>query len=162
MIVVADTSPIINLAAIGQLDLLHRLYGTLWIPDAVYREIAETGAGEPGSAEVQSLDWIERHSARRLDLVTALRLELDPGEAEAIALAIENKSDLLLIDERRGRHIAARFDLKMLGLLGVLVEARRTGLIPSVSPLLSELSRAAGFYMTPELINRVKAACGEA
>lgn len=62
MIVVADTSPIINLAAIGQLDLLNRLYGTLWIPDAVYREIAETGAGEPGSAEVQSLDWIERHN----------------------------------------------------------------------------------------------------
>lgn len=90
-----------------------------------------------------------------------LRLELDPGEAEAIDLAIENKSDLLLIDERRRRHIAARFDLKTLGLLGVLVEARRKGLIPSVSPLLNELSRAAGFYMTPELINRVKAACGE-
>lgn len=95
MIVVADTSPIINLAAIGQLDLLRRLYGTIWIPDAVYREIVETGAGEPGAVEVREFAWIERHAVRSTDLVTALRLELDAGEAEATALAIESIPGLL-------------------------------------------------------------------
>lgn len=111
---------------------------------------------------MRGLGWIERRPVRQLELATALRLELDPGEAEAIALAIECKSDFLLIDERRGRQVAARFDLKVLGLLGTLVEARRNGLIPTISPLLNELNQTAGFYMTAELINRVKAACGEA
>ena len=161
MIVIADTSPIINLAAIGQLDLIRRLYGNIWIPDAVYREIVETGAGEPGSVEVREFAWIERHVVRSTDLVTALKLELDAGEAEAIALAIESKPGLLLVDERRGRLVAVRFNLKVLGLLGVLVEARRSELIPAVTPLLIDLNKVAGFYMTPELIGRVQAACGE-
>lgn len=76
MIVVADTSPIINLAAIGQINLLQHLYGTVRIPDAVCREIVDAGAGEPGSAEVRDLGWIEHHTVSQLELVTPYALNL--------------------------------------------------------------------------------------
>jgi predicted nucleic acid-binding protein len=99
MTVVSHTSPIINLAAIGQLALLQPLYSRLIIPQAVYQEIAVTGAGEPGAREVQALNWITRYTVADHALVSALSVELDPGEAEAIACAVELKAERLLIDE---------------------------------------------------------------
>ena len=103
MIVVSNTSPIINLAAIGQLDLLRHLYGTIIIPQAVYHEIAVRGAGQPGASEIQTSPWFERQHVRDTILVKRLEQHLDTGEAEAIALSIEMRANLLLIDERRGR-----------------------------------------------------------
>ncbi|MGH9941302.1 MAG: DUF3368 domain-containing protein [Pyrinomonadaceae bacterium] len=107
MIMVSDTSPLVNLAAIGRLSLLHQLYGKIVIPQAVYDEIVVAGVGLPGATEMPSLDWIEMRDVRDRKLVVAQTLELDLGEAEAIALAIEHKADLLLLDERRGRKVAA-------------------------------------------------------
>lgn len=127
MIVVSNTSPIINLAAIGQLDLLQQLYQKLTIPQAVYYEISIVGAGQPGATEVQRLNWIESRQVANRALVTALQTELDEGEAEAIALAIEIGANLLLLDERRGRAVAARLGLQFIGLLGLLIEAKHKG-----------------------------------
>lgn len=59
MNVVSDASPLINLARIGELDLLHRLYGDLLIPDAVWREVVIKGAGQPGAEEVRAASWIK-------------------------------------------------------------------------------------------------------
>jgi uncharacterized protein len=59
VIVISDTSPIINLAGIGQLNLLQQLYSKIVIPDAVYRESSVVGTGQPGAIEVQTLSWIE-------------------------------------------------------------------------------------------------------
>jgi predicted nucleic acid-binding protein len=95
MIVVCNTSPIINLAAIGQLALLQQLYARVIIPEAVYHEIAVRGRGQPGSTEVRNLEWIEKSYLVNRVLATALEVDLDAGEAEAIALAIEAKADLL-------------------------------------------------------------------
>ena len=72
MIVVSNTSPIVNLAAIGRLDLLEQLYGTVIIPQAVYREIVVLGAGQPGAMEVSTLVWIEARDVMDRALVTAL------------------------------------------------------------------------------------------
>ena len=159
MIVVSDSSPITNLAAIGQLDLLRQLYHNVVIPTAVYRELTATEASHPG-AIVQSLDWIEIKDVTNLLLVTALRIELDEGEAEAIVLAQEIAADLLLLDERRGRSVAGRFGLRVVGLLGVLIDAKQLGLILEIKPLLDELIRF-GFRIGQELYRRVLQAAGE-
>lgn len=92
MIVVSNTSPITNLAAIDHLLLLQQLYGAIVIPQAVYNEI--TGVGKPvaGSIEVQTLAWIQTQHVANNALVTALQLELDQGEAEAIVLAVDLRS----------------------------------------------------------------------
>ena len=98
MIVVSNTSPIINLASIGQLELLKTLYSNIIIPQAVRDEIV-AGAGQPGAKEAQTLGWIATHQVTNQPLVTALQADLDRGEAEAIALAIEIRAELLLLDE---------------------------------------------------------------
>lgn len=78
MTVISNTSPIINLAAIGELTLLHQLYGQITIPQAVYQEIAVTGAGEPGAQDVQQLDWVSCHSVADRALVKVLVSTLIP------------------------------------------------------------------------------------
>ncbi len=112
MIVVSNTSPIINLATVGELDLLRRCYGKIIIPQAVYDEIAVVGAGQPGAIEVQTLPWIETKQVTNRTLVKVITTELDDGEAETIALGLELKADLLLLDERRGRIVASRLALQ--------------------------------------------------
>jgi predicted nucleic acid-binding protein len=161
MIVVSDTSPITNLALIGYVNLLQQLYGTVVIPQAVSQEIAAVAPRLAGTVSIQKLDWLEIRQATDSALVASLQLELDQGEAEAIALAIELKADLLLMDERRGRTIAARLGLTFVGLLGTLIDAKSAGLVPSVRPLLDNLITNAGFWVSQGLYDRVLQAAGE-
>ncbi|BAY28986.1 hypothetical protein NIES2107_08270 [Nostoc carneum NIES-2107] len=155
MIIVSDTSPINNLAAINQLHLLHQLYGTVFIPEAVYRELTDPNFPVAGSTEVQTFDWIQTCSVSNLTLVEALSNELDIGEAEAIALAVEMQADRVLIDERRGRLVASRLNLRYTGLLGILVEAKSQGLIAQIKPLLDALVNDAGFWVAEPLYNSI-------
>jgi predicted nucleic acid-binding protein len=161
MIIVSNTSPLINLAIVGQLDLLRQLYGRIIIPQAVYHEIVVIGAGQAGAVEVKTFDWIEVQSAPDRILVTSLELELDSGEAEAIALATVLKADLLLMDERKGRIVASHLGLKFIGLLGVLVEAKRRGLVAEIKPIIDELIKKAGFWMSQQLYEHVLQEVGE-
>ena len=108
MIVVSNTSPLIALARAGRLDLIHAIHGEIIVPDAVFNEITMAGAGEPGAHEITTVSWIKRQPALNRQLVNALGLDLDAGEAEAIALAMECQADLILLDERMGRHAAQR------------------------------------------------------
>ncbi|MCX7112252.1 MAG: DUF3368 domain-containing protein [Proteobacteria bacterium] len=159
--IVSNTSPIINLACIGQLDILRRLYGTILIPQAVYDEIVRPDLNEPGSTEVRHSNWIQVHPISNRHLVEALKLELDPGEAEAIGCALEIKADWLLLDERLGRSVAHRMGVRHIGLLGILIEAKRQGLIAAIKPMLDELKTKAGFWIAPPLYARVLEAAGE-
>lgn len=161
MLVVSDTSPVLNLAAIGRLDFLERLYGKIIIPEAVFTELAATGAEAPQCAAATTSSWLERRPVTYETLVHLLLMELDQGEAEAIALAVETNADLLLIDERRGRTVASRLGRRCLGLLGVLIEAKRKGLTPSIKPLIEDLMVKAGFWMSDRLIDRVLREAGE-
>ena len=155
MIVVSDTSPINNLAAIKQLHLLHQLYGTVIIPEAVYRELTDPSFPVAGATEVQTLDWIQTRTIGDRTLVEVLSNELDLGEVEAIALAVEIQAERLLIDERRGRLVASRLNLSYMGILGILVEAKSLGFISQVKPLLNALIDQAGFWIAKPLYNRV-------
>ncbi|MFN6528248.1 DUF3368 domain-containing protein [Nostoc sp. ChiSLP03a] len=155
MIVVSDTSPINNLAAINHLHLLQQLYGTVLIPEAVYRELTDPNFPVAGTIEVQTFIWIQTRPVQDRTLVEALSNELDIGEAEAIALALEMKADQVLIDERRGRMVAARLNLGYTGILGILVEAKSQKLIFAVKPLLDALINQAGFWVAEPLYMRV-------
>ncbi len=160
MIVVSDTSPINNLAAIGQLGLLQQLYGNIIIPPAVYQELLNAGTTDPGAIAVQTLDWIQTRSVTNIALFQTLQNNLDIGEAEAITLAVELNADRLLIDERQGRNEAIQLGLQVTGLLGILLAAKRQGLIPLVQPLLDDLI-AQGFWMREELYAEVLLLAGE-
>lgn len=154
MIVVSDTSPITNLAAIGQLDLLCQLYTTIVIPLAVYNEMVIVGKPVPGAVEVQTLSWIQPQTVSDVQAVIDLQKnqdEIDLGEAEAILLAQQLKADLLLMDERHGRAIAVNYGLRVTGLLGVLLQAKRNGLIPAVKPLMDQLVEMANFRISNQL-----------
>lgn len=134
--------------------LLHQLYGIVLIPEAVYRELTDPSFPVTGATEVQTLDWIQICAVADRTIVEALSNELDVGEAEAIALAVEIQADQVLIDERRGRLTAARLNLRYTRILGILVEAKSQGLITEVKPLLNTLVNKAGFWVAETLYNR--------
>ncbi|MDX2243503.1 MAG: DUF3368 domain-containing protein [Leptolyngbyaceae cyanobacterium bins.302] len=161
MTVVSNTSPITNLAGIEQLDLLHQLYGSITIPQAVYNEMANIGRTVPGALEVQTLPWITVHPVTDPDQVEALRAVLDPGEAEAIVLAMELNAELLIIDERPGRAIARQNGIPIIGVLGVLLEAKQQGLIGTVKPLMDRLINELEFRVSNQLYETVLRSAGE-
>ncbi len=160
MIVVSDTSAIISLSAIDQLHLIEQLYGIVLIPAAVRNEIVAAGPTAPG-ATAASLAWIQTVAVSNRSLVSSLVGQLDIGEAEAVALAVEQHADLLLMDERRGRAIATGLGVKVIGILGVLLEAKGKGLVPRLKPVLDDLTSRAGFWISKALYDSTLRAAGE-
>jgi len=161
MKVVSNTSPITNLAAIQQLDLLHLIYDTIMIPQAVYNELTMLENPVPGTTEVQTLAWIKTYKVGNKILVAQLESEIDPGESEAIALALEMKADRLIIDDYKGRKVAERFQIKFTGILGVLVIAKQRGFISEVRPVLNDLIDQAGFRVSDRLYAQILQVAGE-
>jgi uncharacterized protein len=159
MIVVSDTSPILSLALIGRLELLHGLYDTIVIPEAVRSEIVSTDQG--GAREVAQADWIIIRSIVPDVILKLLRREVDRGEAEAIGLALQLNADVLLIDERKARHLAADLELGVVGLLDVLQEAKQRHFITSVKPILDDLITRARFRLSHKLYQRTLFTAGE-
>lgn len=155
MIVVSDTSPILNLARVRRLDLLASLYLEVLIPPAVCAELTAL-KDEPSQEVGLALNsWLVMDSPKNERFVLQLRSHLDAGEAEAIVLALERKATILLVDERLGRATAKTFGLRITGLLGVLVEAKQARLIERVKPVLDELISGARFWVSPELYHEV-------
>ena len=161
MIVVSDTSPVLNLARIGRLELLPLLYHEVLIPSAVYQELTAYKRDLPAMIDLASAPWLIVAAAEDQNRVQELRGDLDPGEAEAIVLAIERRADLLLVDERRGRRTATAAGLTVTGLLGVVARAKRVGLIDLAKPVLDELTQIARFWIGPDLYAEVLVELGE-
>ncbi|MDH6100575.1 DUF3368 domain-containing protein [Anabaenopsis sp. FSS-46] len=163
MIIVSDTSPITNLTAIGQLDLLRQLYSRVIIPEAVYNEMVDINKIVPGAVEVQTLSWIHTQTVIN-SLLTEIQennQSIHLGEAEAIILSLEMKADLLLMDERRGRIVATNYGINITGLLGVLIQAKKQELIPAIKPLIDQLITQANFRVNPQLYTVVLQASNE-
>lgn len=161
MNVVSNTSPITNLALIGHLDLLQQMFGAVTVPQEVWHEVVVKGAHLPSAQLVQRAPWIQVRQVANQALVQSLRQDLDAGEAEAIALALELGADLLLIDERIGRESAQHLGLTYAGLIGVLQQAHRRALIPAVRPVIDALRLQAGFWISDGLYQRVLRDAGE-
>lgn len=160
MIVVANAGPLIALATIGQFNLLRSLYGKLYIPPAVRDEVVTSGRGRPGSDQVRTASWIQVVDVRDVTAVQLLTERLDAGESEAIVLAIQLETNLLLIDEARGRRVAEARDLDRTGTIGTLIMGKKRGFVPQVTPLLNDL-RAAGFHMSEDLYRTSRVLAGE-
>nr|WP_278003347.1 DUF3368 domain-containing protein [Nodosilinea sp. TSF1-S3] len=119
--------------------------------------MAEIHSPVPGTFQVNSAPWIEVRAVADQSVVEHFRLDarLDPGESEAIALALELNADLLLIDERRGRAEASRLGVRITGLLGVLVEAKQKQLIFAVKPLMDALIAGCDFRVSSALYAQI-------
>jgi predicted nucleic acid-binding protein len=155
MTIVSNASPLIALIRIGQLDLLRQLYSEILIPEAVWHEVVVEGADQPGAEAVSSASWIVPRTVTNRALVHGLQQELDAGEAEAIALAVEMDAPLLLMDERLGRDTARHFGMRYTGVVGVLIEAKRKGIVQAIQPHLDALRDLAGFRVSEALYRRV-------
>ncbi len=163
-IVVSDTGPLIALGRVGYLNLLRDLYQDILIPPAVHDEL-HLGSGRPGveqSADALERGWLQvrEPSPGSPSSLSELVLILDLGEAEAILLAEEVDCRFLLIDERKGRAIAKRRGVPVVGMAGVLLAAKKRGLIDAVLPSLKNLERA-GYRMSSGLTKEIARLAGE-
>jgi uncharacterized protein len=142
------------------LDVLEELYQSVLIPEAVFREVAEAGAGRAGTQQVAAARWLE-HVQTPIPPDPLLIKELGPGEAEVIAVAYRLKARWTLLDERRARRIAEQaYGLRVKGSAGILVEAKRRRLIPQVKPLLEAMA-SQGYFISRRLIERACLEAGE-
>ncbi len=135
--VVADSACLIALERIDALDILPALFREVLIPPAVG---CEFGVG---------CSWLKIHSPADRRIIDSLKLLVDDGEAEAIALASELAA-VVILDDRQARRVARDLGLRILGTLGCLLRAKQAGVIPAVGPTLDAIERE-GFYLTEDL-----------
>jgi len=157
MILVADASALIALATCDSLTLLEALFGNVLVPEAVFSEV--TALDKPQSAHLRNyLDG----KVRAVDMQRYIYLDAfaDAGETQAMLLYKEVAADYLLIDDKRGRKVAKINHIKTVGSLGVLLQAKRIGLIPRVAPLIEQIA-ASPVFMSESLIQTVFELAGE-
>lgn len=163
MLVVSNTSPLWNLASIERLDLLHDQFPDIRIPQDVWREL-QVGQDYPEVTRIQqarNAQWITVESLTNPYIQQSLMLELDRGEAAAIAIALELGINQVLMDETDGRTAAKAMGLRPIGILGVLLRAKWDGKIISVSREMLRLRHEAGFFIAESLFQYVQKEAGE-
>lgn len=131
MIVVSDTTPLITLMKISKLDLLRDLFGEVFIPDAVFKEVTGNSSFQNEADQIRQSAYIKVVSVQDRERIKLIQrvTGLDLGETEAIVYADESKADILLIDEQKGRQVAHNMNLPMSGSMGIIAEAFNKGLI---------------------------------
>ena len=160
---VADASVLIGLSGIGLLPLLKdRFPDGVLVPPAVWREVVERGGSRPGVKEIAEATWITALEPKDGEVVRLLRINLDEGEAEAIALAHEQHADAVLIDERDGRQTAAEMGLQVLGTVGLPIWAKRTGkLAGNLREALTHLQERSRFRISRTVYEAALRTVGE-
>jgi len=136
--IVCNAGPLISLARIDRLDILPALYDEIVVSPAVHREITNDDS-LPGARALAEADWLKLVEVRDRGALEHLSSSLDAGEAETLALARELRSTAA-IDEKRGRRFAEELGISQTGTVGILLTAKRRGLIPFVRPLLDQLT----------------------
>lgn len=152
-VVVSDTSPLLNLALIAQLQLLKTQFSSISVPRQVWDEIAAGEAGLDALRELRDSGFLNIVEVEESNLFTEIRHELDRGETAAICYAIEHEADVILLDETDGRQVARRHDLTMTGVIGILLRGAKEGDIE----LQYELAalREAGFWISDDLYSDI-------
>ncbi len=137
MIVISDSSPLISLAVIGKLDILGDLYKETYVPTAVFEEVVR--ADKPFARELKLFLNGRIKGVKNKMAVKILSGDIGAGEAEAIVLALERNPGIVLIDDLKTRRFAKMNGLKIIGTMGILLKAKKEGLIKEIKPLLSVL-----------------------
>ncbi|MDF5728267.1 MAG: DUF3368 domain-containing protein [Rhizonema sp. PD38] len=160
MTVICNATPLINFAAINRLDILEAVFGKIIIPQAVYDET--TVAGFPGSEFVlQAItsSWLQIRSVSTI--AHSIPSELDNGEREAIALALDTGEKRILLDEREARQVAQSLGLQVIGTLGILLLAKNRKIIIRLQPLLDAMIVTAQYWVSSTLYKQVLQQAGE-
>jgi predicted nucleic acid-binding protein len=144
---VSDSSCLIAFERIGRLELLPRLFFPILLPPEVQKEFGRTPS------------WATIQAPQNQPLVRSLKQLVDDGEAEAIALASETGFQIIL-DDRKARLIALNLGIKIIGAVGLLVRAKREGLLPSLKTALDDL-QTANFHVSEALRNEALRLVGE-
>lgn len=157
MILVADASALIALASCNSLSLLDKLFVDVLVPETVYSELTI-----PDKPQSSSLRIYLQGKVRKVDMQHFVYLDAfaDAGETEAMLLYKEVSADYLLIDDKRGRKVAKINQIKTIGSLGVLLQAKRVGHIQYVAPLLEQIA-SSPVYISQSLIRSVLELAGE-
>jgi predicted nucleic acid-binding protein len=148
-IIISDTSSLIALTNIGELELLKKVYGEVVITPEIGEEYG-----------LETPDWIRIEKIEDVQKFKLLNLELDKGESSGITLALENEASLLIIDEKKGRGIAKKLGIRITGILGVMIRAKEIGVINRVKPLIEKLEKV-DFRMSERLKNQILERVGE-
>jgi hypothetical protein len=161
MRVVSNTSPISNLAIIGRLDLLRWRYRVVRIPLGVAAELSALShpAAKAQITAALAEGWLVAEEAPSAS--PELPFPLDAGETQAIGLALATQADVLLMDERRGREAARRHGLVVAGVLGELLYARQTGMLPNLRGEINRLRAEAGFFVDAEIERFILSQAGD-
>ena len=161
MTVITDTSVVLNLCVIGQQDLLRLLYGNILAPTTVVVEFQRLVAEDARFQGLAFPDFIEKAAPIRLLPALTGSSRLQAGEVAALSLAVERLADVVLMDEQAGRRAAASLGLRVIGLLGILRDAKECTLIPAVAPLLDRLEKEAEFWISASLRATILKTVGE-
>ncbi len=161
MIVVADTSVILNLCRVQHERLLPQLFQRVLIPTTVAAEFVRLSQTAGRFTALTLPDWVEILPSPESFPPEVIQASLDAGESAAIALCLKEKANALLIDESLGREVAAQLGIRTIGILGILVESRRRGFVLNVKNILERLESDAGFWISRTLRKRVLELAGE-
>ena len=148
-IIIADTSCLVVLEQIGELSILEKIYKEILITPEVQQEF-----------KGPTPEWLKVTNVSDRKKQDILELDLDKGEASAIALSLELEDCLLIIDERKGRAIAKKLGLQITGTLGVIIKGKELGMISSVKEILEKLEKF-GFWMSEPLKDKILSIVGE-
>lgn len=164
MIVVSDTTPIISLMKAGQLELLQKLFGIVYIPETVYRELTDNEAFSEEVRMVQECEFLYVQKVDNGKSVTILQnfTGLDAKESEAIILADEMNSDVLLMDEHKGRQVAKKLGITITGTIGILTQAFDEGMLTKEEvERCIELLKESGIRVSEKLYQRLNMEMGK-
>jgi predicted nucleic acid-binding protein len=161
VIVVTDTSVVLNLCWLRHEPLLPVIYQDVFAPSQVRLEFECKAATDPRFKGLRFPQFVTVADPLTIPESLALNPHLDRGEIAALSLAIERDFAPILIDEKAARAAAVTLGLQVSGLLGVLIEGKRRGLVLAVGPLLDGLSDGARFWIDPRLRQRVLRSAGE-
>jgi predicted nucleic acid-binding protein len=137
MIIIADSSPLIALSTINSLNLLDKLFDKIYVPEAVFTEVIQDN--KPYSGILLNYLYDKRKSVINKLAVELLLNDLGFGESESIILALETKSDYILIDDLKARKFANLNGLNVIGTMGILLLSKKMGYISAIKPLISQL-----------------------
>lgn len=160
MSIVVNSTPLISLAIIEQVDLLQRIFGKVILPRAVYNEVITGGKGKAGYFQLSNIDWFHVIDTVNIELKRSIMVQLDEGEAEVITVSKDKNIPLVCIDEFAGRQYAKLLGLDVIGTLGILLIAKRQGYISAIKPLCDKLINNER-YISRSLYDEVLKKAGE-